>query len=59
MKVSLKPMSHRDGKNVERGVYKMKSGEVINENKTIKDLGVITEMFRSQNSLMIWYSQVK
>ena len=34
-------MSHGDVKNVERGVYKTKSGKLIEENKTMKDLGVL------------------
>ena len=35
-------MSHGDAKNVERGVYKTKSGKLIEENKTVKDLEVLT-----------------
>ena len=35
-------LSHGDAKNVGRGMYKMKSGELIKENKTIKDLGILT-----------------
>ena len=35
-------MSHGDAKNVERGAYKAKSGKLIEENKTVKDLGVLT-----------------
>ena len=35
-------MSHRDTKNVSKGIYKTKSGQIIEENKTIKDLGILT-----------------
>ena len=35
-------MRHGDANNVGRGVYKTKSGEVIKDNKVIKDFGVIT-----------------
>ena len=35
-------MSHGDAKNVERGAYKKKSGKLIEENKTVKDVGVLT-----------------
>ena len=35
-------ISHGDLKNVERGTYKTKSGKLIEENKTVKDLGVLT-----------------
>ena len=35
-------LSHGEVKNVGRGMYKTKSGEIIKENKTIKDLGVLT-----------------
>merc|ERR1711895_254295 len=35
-------LSHGEVKNVGRGMYKTKSGEMIEENKTIKDLGVLT-----------------
>ena len=41
-KNKYKWMSHGDAKNVERGVYKMKSGELIKENKTVNELGVLT-----------------
>merc|ERR1711913_247521 len=29
-------------KNVRKGVYKTKSGKIIDENKTVKDLGILT-----------------
>ena len=35
-------LSHGEVKNVGRGMYKTKSGEIIKENKTMKDLGVLT-----------------
>ena len=35
-------MSHGDARNAEKGMYKTKSGKLIEENKTVKDLGVIT-----------------
>ena len=35
-------MSHGDVKNAEKGMYKTKSGKLIEENKTVKDLGVLT-----------------
>ena len=35
-------MSHGDTKNVSKGIYKTKSGQIIEENKTIKDLGILT-----------------
>ena len=35
-------LRHGEAKNVGRGMYKTKSGEIIKENKTIKDLGVLT-----------------
>ena len=33
---------HGDARNTEKGMYKTKSGKLIEENKTVKDLGVIT-----------------
>ena len=35
-------MSHGDAKNVERGAYNTKSGKIIEEYKTVKDLRVLT-----------------
>ena len=35
-------MSYGDAKNVGKGAYKTKSGKLIEENKTVKDLGVLT-----------------
>ena len=35
-------MSHGDTKNVGKGVYKTNSGQIIEENKTVKDLGILT-----------------
>ena len=38
----FKKMSHGDTKNVSKGTYKTKSGQIIEENKTVKDLGILT-----------------
>ena len=35
-------MSHGVTKNVGKGIYKTKSGQIIKENKTVKDLGILT-----------------
>merc|ERR1711962_403575 len=34
--------SHGYTKNVSKGTYKTKSGQIIEENKTVKDLGILT-----------------
>ena len=35
-------MSHCYTKNVSKGTYKTKSGQIIEESKTVKDLGILT-----------------
>ena len=35
-------MSYGDTKNVGKGIIKTKSGQIIEENKTVKDLGILT-----------------
>ena len=35
-------MSHGVTKGVGKGIYKTKSGQIIKENKTVKDLGILT-----------------
>ena len=35
-------MSHGYTKNANKGTYKTKSGKIIEENKTVKDLGILT-----------------
>ena len=37
-------MSHRDTDGEVAGIYKTKSGEEIHENKTVKDLGILTSI---------------
>merc|ERR1711989_44609 len=38
----FKKMSHGYTKNVSKGTYKTKSGQLKEENKTVKDLGILT-----------------
>ena len=55
-------MSHGDVKNVERGVYKTKSGKLIEENKTMKDLGVLASRdvsFSEQIEDLVLTSKIK
>ena len=40
--IKFKKMSHGDTKNVSKGIYKTKSGQIIEENKTEKDTGILT-----------------
>ena len=35
-------MSHGYTKNISKGEYKKKSGQIIEESKTVKDLGILT-----------------
>ena len=41
-KKKYEKMSNRDMEGVIAGVYNMKSGEEIHENRTVKDLGILT-----------------
>ena len=42
MKTFFYKMSHGYTKNVIKGTYKTKSGQIIEESETVKDLGILT-----------------